>query len=116
MRRSTFLLLLLGAVTMLALPGSGAGTGTLAGTVVNSRGNPVTDATVTLQTSDGRHPKTTTTNDQGRFFFPQLASGYYDVRAYHEGEWSEWKHNLEVSTGRQTEVRLHLLPPKKKPS
>jgi hypothetical protein len=34
--------------------------------------------------------------------------GYYDARAYHDGAWSEWKHNIGVSTGKQTELVLRL--------
>ncbi|MBZ5501110.1 MAG: carboxypeptidase-like regulatory domain-containing protein [Acidobacteriia bacterium] len=116
MRRSTLLLLLLVTLVVAALPSAGAGTGTIAGTVLDVHGKPVADATVTLQTADGRHPTTETTNAQGRFFFPQLAHGYYDVRAYHNGAWSPWKHNIEVVTGKQTEVTLHLATARKKPA
>ena len=116
MRRSTLLLLLIVTLVVAALPSAAAGTGTFAGTVLDSDGKPVADATVTLQTADGRHPTTQTTNAQGRFFFPQLAHGYYDVRAYHNGAWSQWKHNIEVVTGKQTDVTLRLAAPRKKPA
>ena len=116
MRRSTLLLLLIVTLVVAALPSAAAGTGTFAGTVLDSHGKPVADATVTLQTADGRHPTTQTTNAQGRFFFPQLARGYYDVRAYHNGAWSQWKHNIEVVTGKQTDVTLRLAAPRKKPA
>lgn len=84
------------------------GMGTLAGTVTNVKGKPVPDARVTVQSADGKNPHATTTNAQGRFFFPQLAHGLYDVRAYHSGELSEWKHNVNVETGKQIEVTLKL--------
>jgi hypothetical protein len=84
------------------------GLGTLAGTVVGTNGKPVTDARVTSQGADGTMPQSTTTNAQGRFFFSELKNGYYDVRAYHSGAWTEWKHNIEVKTGKQTEVKLQL--------
>ena len=116
MRRSTLLLLLVVTLVVAALPSAGAGTGTFAGTVLDSHGKPVADATVTLQTADGRHPTTQTTNAQGRFFFPQLAHGYYDMRAYHNGAWSQWKHNIEVVTGKQTDVTLRLAAARKKPA
>lgn len=85
------------------------GLGTLAGTVVGVSGKPVADARVTSQGADGTNPQSTTTNAEGRFFFPELKNGYYDVRAYRSGSWTEWKHNIEVKTGKQTEVKL-LLP------
>jgi len=89
------------------------GMGTVAGTVINSSGKPVPGARVTLQGADGTAPQTTQTNTHGRFFFPELDHGYYDVRAYSNGAWSGWKHNVEVKTGKQTEVELRIIPPKK---
>lgn len=90
------------------------GIGTLAGTVLGPTGAPVAGARVTSQQADGAHPHSTTTNDQGRFFFPELHHGLYDVRAYSGGVWSEWKHNITVSTGKQTDVTLRLPARKKK--
>lgn len=84
------------------------GLGTLAGTVVNAKGRPVAGARVIMQSAAGASPDATTTNAQGRFFFPQLAHGYYDVRASLAGKVSDWKHNIEVRTGKQTDVTLRL--------
>jgi len=89
------------------------GLGTVAGVVINVSGSPVAGARVTLQGADGSSPQTTQTNSKGRFFFPQLVHGYYDVRAYSNGEWSSWKHNVEVKIGKQTELKLQVIPPKK---
>jgi hypothetical protein len=89
------------------------GVGTVAGTVINVSSVPVPGARVTLQGADGTAPEVTETNRQGRFFFPQLNHGYYDVRAYSNGAWSAWKHNIEVKTGKQTEVKLQIIPRKK---
>jgi Carboxypeptidase regulatory-like domain len=85
------------------------GMGTLAGTVVGANGKPVAGSRVTLQDAGASHPDVTLTNAEGRFFFAELSHGYYDVRAYSNGAWSEWKHNIEVKTGRQTEVRLQVV-------
>ena len=110
MKRFIFVLLM-AAIT--AVPGIAGGetTGTLAGTVLGPSGAPVTGARVTSQNADGQHPQATLTNAQGRYFFPQLVHGLYDVRAYHDGVWSEWKHNITVYTDKQTEVTL-ILPSK----
>ncbi len=54
------------------------------------------------------HSLATRTNAQGRFFFSELPHGLYDVRAYHNGMASEWKHNVTVETGKQIEVALQL--------
>jgi len=85
------------------------GMGTLAGTVIGTNGKPVAASRVTLQDAGASHPDVTLTNAQGRFFFAELHHGYYDVRAYAGGAWSEWKHNIEVKTGKQTEVRLQVV-------
>jgi len=104
-----FLVLLCTAMLALATAAhDDGGMGTLAGTVVGTNGRPVVGARVTSQNAGGDHPQVTTTNQQGRFFFPALQHGYYDARAYHNGAWSEWKHNIEVSTGKQTELVLRL--------
>jgi len=89
------------------------GMGTLAG-VVLSQGKPVAGASVIMQTANGDGPRATKTNSQGRFFFPELIHGYYDVRAADKGRVSDWKHNVEVNVGKQTEVKLQLSSAQKK--
>lgn len=106
---------LLVAVLVCAVAAQDAGgVGTLAGVVLNSQGRPVPGASVTMQTANGGSPHATVTNSQGRFFFPELAHGYYDVRAAHKGLASDWKHNIEVNTGKQTDVKLQVTPVQKK--
>ena len=89
--------------------------GTLAGYVLNARGKPVENARVIMQTAAGGSPDATTTNDRGRFFFPQLPHGYYDVRASFAGKTSDWMQNVEVRTGKQTDVTLRLTRARKHP-
>jgi len=101
---------LLAAMLALAVAADTKGLGTLAGTVIGPGGKPVVGARVTSQGADGTKPQSTVTNSDGRFFFPELENGYYDVRAYHGGTWTNWKHNVEVKTGKQTEVKLQLPP------
>jgi len=107
------LCLLLPSLVAGAGPTNRARTGTLAGTVLDARGEPAGQATITLQTSDGQHPRSATADAQGRFSFSQLAPGSYDLRAYHDGAWSEWKHNLSVRTGKKADVLLRLVAPRK---
>jgi len=114
MKRAAVTLLLCLIMPLIAAAQSG-GMGTLAGTVLNAKGKPVAGASVTMENATGESPHATTTNAQGRFFFPQLAHGYYDVRAAHNGATSDWKHNVEVSTGKQTDVTLRLHAPGRNP-
>jgi hypothetical protein len=95
------------AAGILAAP-SPAGLGTIGGQVLDLNGRPVANAHVTLQSSDGDHLQTTETNTQGRFWFPFLPEGQYSVRASDPGHVSEWRQNIWVSPGLQTDVTLHL--------
>ena len=84
------------------------GQGTVGGQVLGPDGRAIEGARVTLQASDGSHLETTETNAQGRFWFPMLPTGQYDVRAYSKGRLSEWHKNVWVEVGRQTTVTLRL--------
>lgn len=89
--------------------------GTIGGQVFNPSGFAVSGALVTLQASDGRDPQATVTNSQGRFWFPMLPVGLYDVRAAAQGRSSEWRQNVGVRIGRQTTITLHLPSKKRAP-
>jgi len=108
-------ILLVCLVTGIIAAGQEHGMGTLAGTVLNASGKPVAGASVTMENATGEGPHATTTNAQGRFFFPELVHGYYDVRATHHGAISDWRHNVEVRTGKQTDVTLRLRAPRRNP-
>jgi len=108
MKRMGLILVLVATTASIAFSQGDTGMGTLAGTVLDHRGKVVAGASVTMQSATGGNPHATKTNAQGRFFFPELVHGYYDVRASSGGMISEWKHNIEVNTGKQTEVTLRL--------
>jgi protocatechuate 3,4-dioxygenase beta subunit len=94
-----------------ALPAP-AGLGTVAGQVLGANGTAVVGARVTLQAAEGHRLQTTDTNDQGRFWFASLPEGQYGIRAAYEGHVSEWRQNVWVAHGEQTNVVLHLQPKK----
>jgi hypothetical protein len=116
MKKSAIAAFLLVTLAFIAAAQETGGMGTLAGVVLNAQRKPVAGATVTMQSASGGSPHATKTNSQGRFFFPELIHGYYDLRATHNGLVSEWKHIIEVSVGKQTEVELQLRSPQKGPS
>ncbi|HEX5424390.1 MAG TPA: carboxypeptidase-like regulatory domain-containing protein [Candidatus Acidoferrales bacterium] len=111
MKRNARWLLIVCAALALSATLWAYGLGTLAGRVVDANGKPVAGASVVMQSSAGAMPYATTTNEHGRFFFPRLPHGYYDVRATTRLRASAWKHNLTVRTGKQTEVTLRLTIP-----
>ena len=104
------LLILIAAMTTSAVPP--AGLGTIGGQVLNAQSGPVTGAMVTMQSSEGGRLQTTQTNEQGRFWFASLPEGQYSVRASDHGLASEWRQNVWVAPGRETDVTLHLRPKK----
>jgi hypothetical protein len=85
-----------------------AGLGTVAGQVLGSNGRPVAGARVILQAAEGHRLQTTDTNNQGRFWFASLPEGQYGVRASYQARVSEWRQNVWVAPGEQTNVVLHL--------
>jgi hypothetical protein len=82
--------------------------GILAGSVVNTAGMPVANASVTVQTSDGLHPHATRTDAEGRFQFVRFKRGQYDLRAATPRASSEWSKRIVVRSGKTTEVVLRL--------
>jgi hypothetical protein len=86
--------------------------GTLAGTVLDARGDAVGDAVVMIQTSDGLQPYGTHTDSTGHFRITRLETGQYDLRASSHGSLSEWTKRVMVHQNKTTVVLLRL-PSKK---
>ncbi|MGA8224045.1 MAG: carboxypeptidase-like regulatory domain-containing protein [Candidatus Acidiferrales bacterium] len=82
--------------------------GTLAGTVLDGNGKPVADASVTIQTSDGLHPHATHTDSNGHFEFDRWETGQYDVRAYANGEFSDWDRRIMIHSKKTTQITLRM--------
>jgi hypothetical protein len=72
--------LLLGLVAV-----AGAASGTVTGLVKDALGRPLGGATVRLETSDGRTPRRTSTDEQGRFIFAEVPPGTYALVAERGG-------------------------------
>lgn len=81
--------------------------GTLRVLVEDEQGRPVAGARIMLQASHGAQPRAVETGPDGACLF-RLPRGHYDLRAYADGLWSQWRRNVPVRTGRRTDVRLRL--------
>src|SRR5579863_5372548 len=104
-------LLFLAAIIGIASTGhSRVATGTMEGTVVDAHGQPVADATVTMQTSDGSRPYATHTDAYGHFQFTRYETGQYDLRAYSKGSFSDWTKRISIHSGKTTQVTLRMPP------
>ena len=86
------------------------GLGTVEGTVFDAHGKAVTNASVTIQTSDGLHPHATHTDADGHFEFTRWDAGQYDLRAYSNGVFSEWAKRTVIRPKKTTEITLRLPP------
>jgi hypothetical protein len=86
------------------------GLGTVEGTVFDALGKAVTNASVTIQTSDGLHPHATHTDASGHFEFTRWDAGQYDLRAYSNGVFSDWAKRTIVRPKKTTEISLRLPP------
>lgn len=89
-------------------------TGAIVGTVLGLDGKTVAHARVILQAATGKSPQSRITDADGRFHFRGLGKGLYDLRAYSNGLWSEWHHNVLLEPNKEVEVEMVLRP--KKPS
>jgi hypothetical protein len=90
--------------------------GSVSGRVFSAKGFAVQGARVMLQSSDGSAPRTTRTNREGRFSFPLLFDGLYDVRATAQGRSTEWLRNVNVRSRQETSVTLHLQSDPRRPA
>jgi hypothetical protein len=111
LQRSLCFLLLTAALGIAATARANGPIGELQGMVLDSKGKPVADATVTLQTSDGNHPHATHTDAGGHFKFTRFETGQYDLRAYSNGMFSEWTKRVSIHSKKTTEVTLRMPPP-----
>jgi hypothetical protein len=109
-QRSICFLLLIAALGFAATAHAKGPIGELKGTVLDSKGRPVVDATVTMQSSDGNHPHATHTDASGHFQFTRFETGQYDLRAYANGMFSEWTKRVSIRSKKTTEVTLRLPP------
>jgi Carboxypeptidase regulatory-like domain len=104
-------LLLIATLAFAAIASARGPIGELQGVVLDSRGKPVADATVTMQTSDGKHPYATHTDAGGHFKFARFETGQYDLRAYSSGMFSQWTKRISIRSKKITEVTLRMPPP-----
>jgi hypothetical protein len=105
--------LALGLVAWPALRADGPQTGLIVGQVVDAAGAGVGAAVVTAVGPQIR--RSAVADDQGRFRFPALGLGLYDVHAELLGLTAD-VHGVPVSLGRTAEVQLRLVGPGQKPA
>jgi hypothetical protein len=82
---------------------------TITGTVLDSNGRPVANASVTCETSSGMKPRAVHTDKSGNFFITGLKQESYDLRASRNGAYSDWERNIPLAKNQTKTVTLQLL-------
>lgn len=113
MKRKLVFLLVVG-VAVLFTQGVNAQTrkktgATITGTVLDSNGRPVANASVTCETSSGMKPRAVHTDKSGNFFITGLKQESYDLRASRNGAYSDWERNIPLGKSQTKTVTLQLL-------
>lgn len=83
-------------------------TGTILGTVKDSTGAAVPNATVTIQNTDTGLSRTVTTGPDGSFNVPELATGHYQVQAGHEGFKTATRTGITLEVTQQAVINFTL--------
>jgi hypothetical protein len=103
-----FVLALTAALNTNAEPQS-KGTSTLSGVVIGPNDKPVPHASISYQSSDGSAPHAAFADAHGHFTITQLRADSYDIRASHNGVFSDWQRNIPLGKGKSRSVELHLI-------
>jgi len=82
----------------------------LSGSVFKADGTLADGGRVTIETADGRVPQASAVDAAGHFIFTRLKAGTYNVRAYYQGQWSEWQRNVIVRHQKVTDITLRVVP------
>jgi hypothetical protein len=82
---------------------------TITGTVLDSNGRPVANATVTCETSSGMKPRVVHADKSGKFFITGLNQESYDLRASRNGAYSDWEKNIPLGRSQSKDITLQLL-------
>src|SRR6266540_3431669 len=82
--------------------------GAVSGTVHDPNGAIVPNASVVLKDSKTGVTKETTSNEGGAFFFPDLASGAYEMTVSMPGFRTSLVPNVTVSTSQTTDLKINL--------
>lgn len=110
-RRPVLYLVALLALTLLTTPlaaQSQANTGLVRGVVMNSSGQPVSGASVTLRQSQTNFTRNTVSNERGVFVAALLPVGTYDVSARMPGAAEARQNGIVVTLGTTVELELRL--------
>src|SRR5580698_7516074 len=86
----------------------GETTSAIAGQVIDASGAPVPGAVVSVKNNDTGLKRIATTDDSGRFNFPQLKPGGYSVRVAAEGFKPQQNESVSSALGQTQDITFSL--------
>jgi len=89
--------------------------GVISGVVIGPDDKPVPRAAITYQSSAGDEPHAVHSDSHGHFTITKLRTDNYDLRASANGIFSEWQKNFPVTSGKTSDITLHLIYAKAMP-
>src|SRR5215467_10576460 len=111
MKTARFVLLLVAAVSLnIVARGQTATTARITGQVTDAQGAVVSGATVKLVDKATNQERTTTTNEEGRYSFPSLNPGPYDISVTKPGFRREAIANVQAEVTKSVIVDLSIQP------
>jgi hypothetical protein len=105
LKKCLFVVLLLAATQLHAQPAITSAT--IAGTVRDASGTPIAGAKVTAVNVDRNQKLQTVSDAAGRFRFPVLAVGAYELTAMRDG-FAPWHRSLRLSVGASLDIPITL--------
>jgi outer membrane receptor protein involved in Fe transport len=111
MMRKLFMFVLAGCLALFAVSVSAQTltTGSLEGTVTDANGAAVPGVTI-VATRQGGSPRTATSNNEGRYTFPQLEPGKYKVTVEATKGFGKFEDSIDVSLGKTSDFTVQLSP------
>lgn len=88
--------------------GQATSSGTIVGTVTDSSGALIADATITVTDQATKSTRTTVSNKQGQYIVPDVPPGVYDVKTTRTGFSTDVITALTVSVGSQTTANFRM--------
>ncbi|HEX8688386.1 MAG TPA: carboxypeptidase-like regulatory domain-containing protein [Pyrinomonadaceae bacterium] len=107
-RATTFLPLLIALLALLAAPAAAQTTGTISGTVLDEKGAAIPGAAVTARGVDTGATRTAQTDSEGRYRFPNMPIGNYEVTVEARGFARYVRTGIELLLNQEAVVAAEL--------
>jgi hypothetical protein len=104
----SFVVLLFSLLVLCASTASAQTTSTITGTILDQKGAALSGATVTARSLETNQTRTTTTNAQGRYVFPEMRVGLYEITAEMTNFRPTTRKDVRLTIGEEAKLDLTL--------